>query len=176
MNQDKIKEWAETMEEAESKIDEFAIKKELEEKRKNIGSFEELAEFLKDIKDNYNAGYGGAPRSIAQACLATGWFLSSEFGITGFQAGCVMWDFICGWSYTNNEVGLQIIDYDNLLYPQYDYKFENFTISNRQKDKLIEVAQSRLDTETMAAPAVINRWKELAAGVMPPYVTVSDRG
>lgn len=51
---------------------EFVVKKELQEKRKQIENFESLIEFLKDVKENYNTGYGEAPRAMAQACLAVG--------------------------------------------------------------------------------------------------------
>ena len=75
------------------------------------------------MKENCNYGYGQAPRAIAQAALATAWYLSSEFGITGFQASFVMWDFILDWQYRNNKCGLKMIDYDDMLYPQYEHKF-----------------------------------------------------
>ena len=98
------------MNEIESK--EFEVKKTLEKDRENIGSLEELMSYLENVKENYNCGYGEAPRAIAQASLATAWYLAKEFGITGFQAGFVMWDFIRGWMYQNNEcVTFQICDH-----------------------------------------------------------------
>ena len=87
---------------------EFEVKTQLEKERKDIKSFDDLVAFLHRVKDNCNTGYGIAPRAIAQAVLATAWFLSSDFGITGFQAGFVMWDFIRDWSYSDNECGMKI--------------------------------------------------------------------
>ena len=107
---------------------EFEVKAQLENERKNIKSFDDLVSFLERVKDTCNTGYGTAPRAIAQAALATAWYLSSEFGITGFQAGFTMWDFIRDWNYSTNECGMKIVDYDTMLYPQYAYKFEK-TIS-----------------------------------------------
>ena len=49
---------------------EFAVRDELREKRSSIKTFDELVEFLKDVKENYNSGYGEAPRAMAQASLA----------------------------------------------------------------------------------------------------------
>ena len=46
-------------------------------------------------------------------------------GITGFQAGCVMWQIIRHMNYENNKCGLRLLDMDNLLYPQYEYKFHS---------------------------------------------------
>lgn len=125
---------------------EFQAKEELQVKRREIGEdFDKLVEFLKDVRDNYNYDYGTAPRAIAQASVATAWYLASVFGITGFQAGFVMWDFIRDWQYRNNECGLKIIDYDNMLYPQYEYKFTEKTISKRQWEALQKQAQKELD-------------------------------
>lgn len=73
---------------------EFEVKEELQKKRKEIGSFEELTAFLKDVSDNYNVGYGSSVRAIGQAALATTEYLAKQFGITGFQASCVTWEFI----------------------------------------------------------------------------------
>ena len=44
---------------------EFAVRDELREKRGSIKTFDELVEFLKDVKENYNSGYGEAPRAMA---------------------------------------------------------------------------------------------------------------
>ena len=96
---------------------EFEMKEKLEQKKKNINSFDDLVNYLEYIKNNCNYDYDVASRSIAQASLAVAWYLAKEFGITGFQASFVMWDFIKGWSYKDNKCGLKIIDYDNMLYP-----------------------------------------------------------
>lgn len=90
-------------------MNEFELRDKLREKRKDIKSFDELIEFLRYVKDNCNCGYGEAPRSIAQASLAVAWYFASEFGITGFQAGCTVWDFIRDWEYYNNKCGLRLL-------------------------------------------------------------------
>ena len=109
-------------------IDELEVQKELEKKRENIKTFDELVAYLKDVEENYNTGYGVTPRAIAQACLAVAWHLSEVFGITGFQASFVPLLFIKGWNLTDNKCGFKVIDYDNFLYPQCKSKFEK-TIS-----------------------------------------------
>ena len=130
----------------EVKSPEFIAKEELQAKRREIGEdFDKLVEFLKDVRDNYNTDYGTAPRAIAQASVATAWYLASVFGITNFQAGFVMWDFIRDWQYRDNECGLKIIDYDLMLYPQYEYKFTEKTISKWQWEVLQKKAQKEID-------------------------------
>lgn len=160
----------------ETKIDavhtEFDTRNELTEKRKNICSFDELIRFLEDIASNYNCGYGNAPIAIAQACLAVAWFFSKEFGITGFQASFVMWDFIFGWQKRNNKTSLKLVDYDEMLYPQYAYKFEKMIskdtwkqIQKAAKD-LLEEAHKNTKTQNVH-PLVYQHWKEIASGKVP---------
>lgn len=159
--------------ETAGKADEFVVRDELIEKRKNIKSFTGLVKFLKYVTENCNTGYGVAPRAIAQACLAVGYFLANKFGITGFQAGFVMWDFITGWHYTNNKCGLKITDYDDMLYPQYEYRFQK-TISADTWKCLREQAKENLKNSTYAHPRVIKHWQSIVDGKVPFGYTVED--
>lgn len=145
---------------------EFELRDELREKRKNINNFDELVEFLKYVKDNCNCGYGEAPRAMAQASVAVARYLAGEFGITGFQAGFVMWDFIEDWQFTHNKCGLRIIDYDNMLYPQYDHKFEK-TIRSSTWTSLQEAAKDRLEESPGAHPEVRAHWESIVNGQVP---------
>lgn len=145
---------------------EFEVKKELEEKRKDIKSFDELVKFLEDVKDNYNIGYGETPRAMAQAILATGWYFAREFGITGFQSGFVMWDFVEDWCYPGNKCGLRIVNYDDMLYPQYVHKFDK-VISKSTFDALQKAAKQNLQDVDYAHPDVKQHWESIAAGNTP---------
>jgi hypothetical protein len=151
--------------------DEFEAREELAKKRSEIESFDDLVAFLKDVKENYNYDYGVAPRSIAQAALAVAWYLSGEFGITGFQAGCVMWDFLKDWEFRSNKTSLKILDYDNLLYPQYGYKFDK-TISTRTWESVQKAAKENLESTEYAHPDVIAHWKSIVEGQVPFGFTV----
>ena len=152
---------------------EFEVKAQLEEERKDIKSFDDLVAFLQRVKDTCNTGYGTAPRAIAQAALATANYLASDFGITGFQAGCTMWDFIRDWQYPNNKCGMKIINYDDMLYPQYGYKYEKI-ISYDTADALIKAAEENLREVEYAHPGVIKHWKSIADGNMPFGYVVTD--
>lgn len=152
---------------------EFEVKEQLEKERKDIKSFDDLVTFLQRVKDNCNTGYGTAPRSIAQAALATAWYLASDFGITGFQAGFVMWDFIRDWMYSNNECGMKIVNYDDMLYPQYEDKYEK-TISKSTFEALQKAAKKNLETSGYAHPNVINHWESIVKGNVPFDYVVRD--
>ena len=160
------------VEDMENKAIEFIVKEQLENERKDIQTFDDLVDFLQRVKDNYNTGYGTAPRAIAQAVLAVAWYLSSEFGITGFQAGCVMWDFIRGWSYRHNKCGMKIVDYDKMLFPQYYDEFEK-TISKDTFDALQKEAKRRLREETCSLN-VAKHWESIANGEVPFGYVVRD--
>lgn len=158
---------------------EFVLKEKLQEMRKDIKSFDDLTAFLKYVQDNCNSDYGGAPRAIAQASVAVAWYLSSSFGITGFQAGCVMWDFIKDWEFTNNKCGLYILDYDKMLFPQYGPKFRGHEISTRTWEALQKRAKELLEEQETAGEnvikahsAVIAHWNSIAAGNIPFGCTI----
>lgn len=159
---------------------EFEIRDELRERRKGITEFEELVSFLEYVKDNCNCGYGAAPRSISQAAVATAWYFAHIFGITGFQAGFVMWDFIRDWYKTGNICGMKLVDYDDMLYPQYEDKFEK-TISQDVWNALQKQAKQSLDEKTNnyypydVHPEVKAHWESIVEGNVPfGYVVEED--
>lgn len=157
----------------ENKLDEFKMRDLLKEKRKEIKDLDDLIEFLKYVKENCNYNYGVVPRSIAQAALATAWYLSNEFGITGFQAGFVMFDFIRDWNFSNNKCGLKIIDYDDMLYPQYYDKFKN-TISRETFEELQKEAEENLKNTEYAHPNVVAHWQSIVEGKVPFGYKIKD--
>lgn len=155
--------------------DEFEARDILSENRKNIKSFDDLVSFLKDVEEHYNYDYGVAPRAIAQASLAVAWHLAEKFGITGFQAGFTMWDFIRDWQYSGNRCGLKIVDYDNMLYPQYQYKFEKTINESTWVDLQKEAKKNLEECEESGIPAhpnVMAHWKSIVEGKVPFGYTV----
>lgn len=159
---------------ADKILNEFEARDLLAEKRKEIKSFEDLTAFLQEVKDNYNYDYGVAPRSIAQACLATAWYFADVFGITGFQAGFVMWEFVRDWNFPYNQTGLRIVDFDNMLYPQYEDKFQK-TITPDVWTQLQVQAKKNLEERDHVHPAVAAHWQSIVDGVVPFGYVVSDR-
>lgn len=159
-------------EEKESR--EFEVKAELQEKRKGIESFDDLTAFLKDVSKNYNTGYGECVRAVGQAILATARYLAREFGITGFQASCITWEFISEWTDIGDEVGAKILDYDLMLYPQNEDIFQK-VISRETWENLQKAAKARLDHDMHGAcGGVIDHWRSIAAGNIPFGYIVKD--
>lgn len=148
--------------------EEVSVRYALREKRKKIKSMKDLIKFLKMVEKDYDYGYGVAPVAIAQASLAVSWYLSKKFGITGFQASCTMWDFIKDWMFTSNRCGLKIVDYDEMLFPQYEHKFEK-TINEDTWERLQKEAKYLLEHEVdeFTSDHVIEHWKSIVNGEIP---------
>lgn len=99
-----------------------------EEARKQ--TVDTLPEFVRHLVEDYEHDYGTICHAITAAGLAGMYAVenSPTGGITGFQAGCCMWGIVRQWSYKNNECGLRMLDFDKLLYPQYEYVFKSISI------------------------------------------------
>lgn len=108
---------------------------------------EKFKEFFRHLSEDYVHDYGTVCHAMAAVGLAAMWaFNNSEGamgGITGFQAGCVMWQIIEKWNYRDNKCGLRIQNMDDLLYPQYDHKF--ISISKDSWKAVQEEAKRRIN-------------------------------
>ena len=148
-------------------MSEFETKQELKDKRENIKTFDDLINFLKDVEEHYNIGYGDAPRAIAQAALATAWYLSGKFDITGFQAGATLGDFIEDWGGVGKLTNCaKLVDYDNLLYPQYEYKFDK-SIDFKTWKNIQKAAKKLLSDGVYANLDVKEHWRSIVKGKVP---------
>lgn len=93
-------------------------------------------------------------------------------GITGFQAGCLMWEMVKKFGMFS-EGPLKIIDYGKLLYPQSDDDFAH-DLSAESMAELQKRATDMLSKDSgFAHPAVMERWREIAAGDFPDFIVAS---
>ena len=132
-------------------------------------TLEKLPDFINHLLTDYGHDYGTICHAITAGAIATAWAMNKapQGGITGCQAGFVMWGFIQHWSYLGNKTGLRIIDYDNMLYPQYRDSFQR-TISPGVWEKLQEQAQARVDENpAMEGGGVYEHWQSIAKGIVP---------
>ncbi len=156
-------------------MNEFEVRNYILEKGKNIKSSQELVELIEEVKNDFNNGYGTAARSVGtvSACVAN--YLSSEMGLTGFQASCAMWDFIMAFMYSDNKCGMKMVNYDDMLYPQYEYKFCKNTISKSTWEALQKQAKENLEKDTyFASLRVIEHWQSIVDGKVPFGYTVKE--
>ena len=130
-----------------------------------------LPKFIKHIMNDYEHDYGTICHAIAACSLAAAWATNKhrQGYITGFQASFVMWDFIKEWMYANNKTGLRILNYDDMLYPQYKNKFDKI-ISKETFEDIQKAAQENLEEVKQGRgvhPDVIKHWKSIVAGNVP---------
>lgn len=130
-----------------------------------------LPTFINHIMNDYEHDYGTICHAMAACALAAAWAVNKhpKGHITGFQAGFVMWDFIKEWKYSSNQTALRIVNYDDMLYPQYEDKFDK-VISKRTFESIQKAAQESLDEVKQgreAHPDVIKHWKSIIDGNVP---------
>lgn len=159
--------------------EEMHIEKEwLEQAKKQ--TLETLPDFMNHIMNDYIHDYGTICHAVSACAIAAAWAADSteNGGITGFQAGFVMWNFVKQWSYSSNKCGLAIIDYDKMLFPQYKDEFTKNTISLETWEALQERAKELLaEKENGIIPVsdcVYKHWKQIANGVVPFGYTVKE--
>lgn len=120
--------------------------------------------------------YGTICVAIGAAALGAAWALekSPSGGITGFQAGAVMWEFIGGWDANGSRDNPQrLVDYGDLLYPQMEYKFR--TIPQETWAWARKRAQQLLADRNGAHENVVAHWERVAAGTLPFGLSVEER-
>lgn len=138
-------------------------------------TIETLPAFINHIMNDYVHDYGTICHAIAACALAAAWGTNhhEQGGITGFQASFVMWDFIKEWEYSGNKTGLKIVDYDNMLYPQYKDKFDKViskeTFKGIQKEAINRLGEyyNTLENERYVHPDVVKHWRSIVAGNVP---------
>ena len=127
-----------------------------------------LEDFIKHLMNDYYHDYGTVCHAIAASAIAAGHAACNEpqGGITGFQASFVMWDFIKEWMYSQNKCGMKLTNYDDMLYPQYEYKFQK-TITPGAWEKIQEEAKKNLENNDYACLEVRAHWKSIVDGKVP---------
>lgn len=143
-----------------------------EEARKQ--TLETLPTFLNHLMNDYQHDYGTICHALAAGGIATMWAMNNDpkGGITGFQGGAVMWEVIRYWNYEHNKCGLKLVDYDNMLYPQYDHNFAN-TISPGTWKELQKEAKVLLKGKG-AHPDVRKHWQEIVEGTVPFRYSIKE--
>lgn len=147
---------------------------ELIEKREELyakamkQTIETLPAFMEEIL-SMDQTYESIVTAIGVCAVAAAWAANHHpnGGITAWQASFVMWEFIARWMGMEDSVGMKLIDFDDMIYPQYDYKFNDRTISASTFENLQEKAKNFLETKKYASKEVKAHWKSIVAGTVP---------
>jgi hypothetical protein len=164
---------------AKQKLDEKRDKEVLDGWRQEAAAMtvEKLPEFLRKLREDYVHDYGTICHAIAAAGIAAMKSVnrSPQGGITGFQAGCIMWGVIVGWMTHYEGHPLVLHDFHDMLYPQQQDKFT--TISQDTWDWLQKQAAGKMNgAEGLVADGVVAHWQSIVDGKVPFGYTVRAEG
>ena len=128
----------------------------------------QLTTFIGHLMDDYEHDYDTYVHAVSASALASIYVTGKE--LSGFQAGCVMWQIIRKMLYDQNKTGLKIVDYDNFLYPQYSHHFDKYiskeTWSRIQEEAANKLAEAAKNTDYVS-PKVIDHWISIIEGNVP---------
>lgn len=143
-------------------------------KAKEIKTTDELVAFIKSLETGYCHDYGTIVHAIAAGMMATLSVMDKgpQGGITGFQASCLMHELIPQLSMI--EPPYRIMQYKDLLYPQYRGKFDK-TISAEIWARLQDEAGRMLEENSKYAHGdVLGHWQDIVDGHVPFGFTVKE--
>ena len=123
-------------------------------------SIEELNETINAVV-NRGHDYSTAVYAMSIAAEAAFNYVAGRLGVSGFQASCADLDFL---NRTRRLKAFQIIDYSEVLYPQYHDKINSISVDSiiaENKDFFREECKKMLAEHESASPAVIKNWKEI---------------
>lgn len=106
--------------------------------------------------------YGTCVYAVSIASVATFNFMAHKLGITGFQAGCADLDIL---KRTRRMERFRIVNYNDLLYPQYRDKFDELKYEAllEENREWLAVEARRLLKEPHGADSVRAHWERLSA-------------
>lgn len=128
-------------------------------------TLEKLPEFLDKLQNFYEHDYGTICHAITASAVATCWAMNKgpQGGITGFQAGAIMWEFIRQWGHLKGPA--RMLSYEDMLYPQSETKFK--TIDTDTMDFLKEKAAENLADPEKGSIEVREHWQTIVDGKVP---------
>lgn len=132
-----------------------------------------LPAFITKLTTEYQHDYGTICHAVAAAGIAamSAVNASPAGGITGFQASCIMWEFIKRWMHIDGPA--RLLQYDNMLFPQYEHKFR--AIDKDTWEYLQAKATKDLaDKVETLHPRVRAHMETIVAGTVPFGYRVED--
>ena len=123
----------------------------------------ELGKIIAVLVNRQN-DYGTCVYAMSIAAEAAFNFVAHKLGTTDFQANCADMDFLK--RIRGYKSGFAILNYENLLYPQYREKFDRYqfdALIAENKEELRDVARELLAKNKNPHPDVKSHWERIAA-------------
>jgi hypothetical protein len=158
------------------------VHKDWNKEARAIKTVEEFVAFHDKLMNGFAHDYGTeihalAALALAGACLGNHDPING--GISGAQAMGVMWQWLEGWGTGPRNMG-RILDYEDMLYPQYGRKFKQLSatawkfLQERAAAELAEDAKvvegpemGKDGARIKASPRSRNHWQSIVDGVVP---------
>lgn len=136
---------------------------------------ESLPAFIEKMMNQYGHDYRTVCHAIAACTLATLDVTAKEMGITGFQYSMIKLLVLRQAFYPYTETALKIVNYDDMLYPQFQYKFEK-VISRDTFDCIRKQAIKEMQERNPynVAREVWDHWTNIVCGIPPFGYTVEE--
>lgn len=134
-------------------------------------SLTELEAIIMDLR-NRKHDYGTYVYAMSIAATAAFYYMAHSLGVTGFQASCADMDVLRRTR--DMKHGFRIVNFEELLYPQYSDKLR-ITPESLLADKdtgkgVAEAAKQKLAEATNAHPDVVRHWRYLVARYGEPTI------
>lgn len=123
----------------------------------------ELAAYIDSLTEREH-DYGTCVYAMSLAAVAAFNHVARKLGVTGFQASCADMDIIRRTRRFTS--GFRILDYGDLLYPQYRDKFDSCAFDAllvEHASDLAKQARQKLAESPNAHPDALAHWALLAA-------------
>jgi len=123
--------------------------------------------FLAKLVDDYEHDYGTICLAITAAAIAAARAVnnSSQGGISGHQAGAVMWTFIQEWLSEKNP--MKLVKFERMLFPQYEYHFDKLISADTWQWLQEEARKHLAKNDPYLSAAVELHWRSIAQGAIP---------
>ena len=143
------------------------IEKGWYEEVKTINSKNKLNNFVNKIMTGYEHDYGTYVHAVAVCTKA--FIRLYGGGMTGFQANFLMWQLIRNTFNHDDKFGIQLIKYQDVLYPQL---LDSFVVEfdKETHEKVIAEAKKLLEEHKDATKEVKAHWELLASGWLPKFI------
>lgn len=139
-------------------------------------TLDELPAFIDEMAAS-GRDYNTAAEATGAAAVATAWAMGNRMGLTGFQGGWVMWQFMKHWNGVGKRAPARLLDYENLLYPQYADTFEAIPrdVWEWAQDEARKKIAEQDEKQHPMSDRVYAHWKSVAAGRVPFGLKVVER-
>ncbi len=139
-----------------------------------------LNKFLDKILNDYEHDHDTVCYAAVAGITATLWAMDSglQGGIIEHESIAITEELLRYWWYPHNKCGLEIIDFDKMIYPQYRDRYEK-TISKYIWDKIQREASNKIkqaeDGEIDPDNYVVQHWVDIVNNKVPfGYRVIED--